>query len=168
MLAVYVYKANAAQQAVGVQQSEAQSDELPFPLPHPLPPDALTRHTLSKLSFRLVDLVDPEQVMNKTHVRDKTFYRCTIHGPAILIPLDTRFEGNNEFVNYPQSEHPQSMLYLYPQVPNRDRTWFSGTVVTRECVFRDCTFVDIGFMHYEPNLERLRNHIAGEGDIEKH
>jgi hypothetical protein len=91
-----------------------EDDSLPFPLPRPLPPDWLSRRTLSGLSFRLVDLIAPDQVLNQTNVRDKTFYKCTIHGPAILIPRDTRFEGNNKYVNEPRSEHPQSMLYVYP------------------------------------------------------
>jgi len=142
----------------------ADDDSLPFPLPRPLPPDALSRGTLSELSFRLVDLIAPDQVMNQTNVRDKTFYKCTIHGPAILVPRDTRFDGNNRFINEPRSEHPQSMLY--PMTPDRNRTWFSGTVAARDCVFRDCTFVDIGLLQYEPDMGRLRDHITGKGDVE--
>jgi hypothetical protein len=138
-------------------------ESLPFPLPRPLPPDWSSRRTLFNLSFRLVDLIAPDQVMNQTNVRDKTFYRCTIHGPAILIPRDTRFDGDNKFLNEPRTEHPQSMLYA--MTPDQNRTWFSGTVSARDCVFRDCTFVDIGLMHYEPNIRRLRDHIVGEGDV---
>lgn len=146
--------------------SSIGGDELPFPLPRPLPPDWPSIRTLSSLSFRLVDLIAPDQVLNQTNVRDKTFYKCTIHGPAILIPRDTRFDGDNKFINEPRAEHPQSMLY--PMIPDRNRIWFSGTVATRDCEFRDCTFVDIGLMQYEPDIGRLRDHILGDGDVEIH
>lgn len=145
-------------------EPEADDSSLPFPLPRPLPSDWSSRRTLSNLSFRLVDLIAPGQVLNQTNVRDKTFYKCTIHGPAILIPRDTRFDGDNKFFNEPKSEHPQSMLYA--MTPDLRRTWFSGTVASRDCVFRDCTFVDIGFMGYEPEISRLRGHVEGKGDVQ--
>src|SRR5918993_1203464 len=80
--------------------SAYRSDDpsLPFPLPHPLPPDWESQRTLYNLSFRLIDLITPEQLMGQTTIRDKTFYRCTIHGPAIVMPgKQTRFTGKSVF-----------------------------------------------------------------------
>ena len=103
--------------------------------------------------------------MNLTHVRDKTFYGCTVHGPVILTPQNTRFAGNNKFITgVPEREHTDSMLYPLDLV--RAQTWYSGTVGVRNCMFRDCTFVDVGFMQDGPHIQKLRHHIDGGGDIE--
>jgi hypothetical protein len=112
-----------------------------------------------------VDLITPEQAMGETSVRDKTFYKCTIHGPAILTPRETRFVGGNEFFRkVPRHEHPDSLLY--PLDPIRTRKWFIGTIGVRDCVFHDCTFVDVGFMQDEPAIVKLKHHMAGGGDVE--
>jgi hypothetical protein len=140
-------------------------DSLPFPLPRPLPPDWPSRRTLFNLSFRLVDLIASDQVMNQTNVRDKTFYRCTIHGPAIMTPRSTRFIGNNDFYSgVPRHEYPDSMLYTLD--PMRKQTWYSGTVGVEDCVFQECAFVDVGFLQDKPAILKLKHHITGKGDIE--
>ena len=145
-------------------QPEADNDSLPYPPPRPLPPDAKSRQHFPNLSFRLVELIPPEHAIGQTKVRAKTFYNCTLHGPAILSPTNTRFSGNNEFFNEPRSALPDSMLYeanVY-----RPRTYFVGIIGIEDCVFHDCTFVDIGFFHDSPVMQMLRDHIARKGDID--
>jgi hypothetical protein len=138
---------------------------LPFPLPRPLPPDWSSKQTLFDLSFRLVDLITPEQIMSQSKIRDKTFYKCTIHGPAILMPgRETRFTGKSEVFDEPRPSQRESMWYEHE--PLQASTWFTGVVGTERCVFRDCTFVDIGVMADPAQISKLKNHIAGGGDAD--
>lgn len=138
---------------------------LPFPLPRPLPPDWESKQTLFDESFRLVDLITPEQVMSQTKIRDKTFYKCVIHGPAMLMPSkETRFVGKSEFFDEPRPGVVESMWYQLEPVATP--TWRTGVVGTERCVFRDCTFVDVGIMADGAQILKLRNHLAGGGDAD--
>jgi hypothetical protein len=146
-----------------LRQRASIKAELPFPTPTPPPLDWRSRQTLFNHSFRLTDLISPEQTMKETAVKDKTFYKCTIHGPAILFPgRQTRFTGKSDFFDEPRSDGQEGMWYEVQP----GRTWFTGLVGTVECVFRDCTFVDVGFMAAPQELQKLRDHVAGEGDAE--
>jgi len=54
----------------------------------------------------------------------------------------------------------------YEHEPLQASTWFTGVVGTERCVFRDCTFVDIGVMADPAQISKLKNHIAGGGDAD--
>jgi hypothetical protein len=98
---------------------------LPYARPRPLTPGQSSAAHLSDLSFRAVDLITPEQAMGQTIIRDKTFYRCTIHGPVLANPRDSRFVGTTKFYSaVPQHERPDDMLYSLDSLrePNPTRT----------------------------------------------
>jgi len=84
-------------------EGTANDAGLPFPPPRPTPLGWESRPTLFNESFRLVNLITAERVMSQTKIGDKTFYKCIIHGPAILIPsTQTWFAGKSEFFDEPQ------------------------------------------------------------------
>jgi hypothetical protein len=151
------------------QEIEAQNDSLPYPRPRPLPQGAQSRQHFPSFSFRLVDLVTPEQAMSQTAIRDKNFYKCVIHGPAVLAPMEnTRFVGETEFFDEPRPGQPDSMFYELEAnrklEENQTRVWVTGVVGVQGCVFRDCTFVDIGVMAQASVIQQLKSHLDGNGE----
>jgi hypothetical protein len=143
--------------------SEDEDGSLPYPPPRRLPPDAASEAHLKNLSFRLTDLLTPEQSVLGYAIRDRAFDNCTIHGPVMLMftrESRSRLSGS-VFVEESSPEWPDSMLYELES--NRTRQWFGGVVVIERCVFRSCTFVDIGIMADGWAIQAFKDHIAGKG-----
>lgn len=163
LLVLMSYRGQGAAFPVSRAREEPDNGSSPYPRPRELPPGELSKPTLFNRSFRLVDLITPEQVMNQTHIRDKTFYRCTIHGPAILaVEKQTRFTGKSVFFDEPRPGERESMWHELE--PVQGSIWLTGVVGTKGCVFRDCTFVDIGIMANSAQISKLKDHIAGKGE----
>jgi hypothetical protein len=139
------------------------ANSLPFRSPRRLlPPDEASKPYLADYSFRFVDLIGPEHAMNQTTIRDRTFYKCTIHGPAVMMPMkNSQFRGVTKFFNEPQILHPESLFYT---IPGSRPLWFAGVAGTEGCVFHDCTFVDVGFAGHPEAIEEIRKHVNGGGD----
>ncbi len=106
-----------------------------YPPPQKLPRDAASRTSLNGISFRLAEF--------STHrdgtIRNITFENCTPHGPGILDPQGSTFI-HTDFITEPDYGYPESLFYLAV----RNREWYAGLIVVRNCVFRRCTFVEIG------------------------
>ncbi len=96
---------------------------------------------LSHRSFRIVDLVDNEDILE-----GRTFEDCTIYGPAILIPLNDNTFSHNTFEADPEA-------LLWPIAEDRDR--ILGAIGLRRCTFLRCIFRRIGLAGKQEFMEQM-------------
>lgn len=139
-------------------------DSLPYPPPRKLPPESASKSHLVGESFRLTELLTPEESASGHAIQDRIFVNCTIHGPVILMPdrnSRSRFIRST-FAEKDEPGYPDSMFYELGS--KRLPGWFSGVVGIERCVFRECTFVDIGIVADSKTLQEFKEHVTGKGD----
>ena len=117
--------------------------------PHPqeLPSDAASRKHISRMSFRILELLPRGEIV----IRGKTFEDCTIHGPSLLVLLGA---GILERCDYGGDEN--SMFWEIAEVP----VMAEGVIAVVDCVFRRCTFVGIGFAGTQEDIARWKQETA--------
>lgn len=74
----------------------------------------------------------------------------------------TQFVGETKFFDESHPGYPESLFYT---IPADGPGWFSGVVGTEGCVFRDCTFVEVGIAGHPPTIHQVRGHLAGGGGV---
>jgi hypothetical protein len=80
-------------------------------------------------------------------VEDRVFEDCVILGPAVIFP-----SGENTIIGGVIEGDPESLFWkIDPSRPAR-----TGAVVIRGCTFRNCRFVQVGFVGTADTLEQLR------------
>lgn len=78
---------------------------------------------------RLTELVDEDGILERF-----AFVRCTLKGPAVLVPLGhTAFMGN-------RFGDPEALLWEIPE----DRERVSGAIAAIDCTFEECEFTNVG------------------------
>jgi hypothetical protein len=91
-----------------------------------------------------------ELVGTDGELRDFTFLRCRITGPAIVVPIDSVIQNSN--LGAP-------LDHLLWRVP-RERAPFLGAVVATNCLFDGCTFLNVGFAGPPKFLAGLRGSVV--------
>ena len=75
----------------------------------------------------------------------------------------TRFE-NCKFVTEPNvTDNRDAMVYEIP--PERTGAGYVGIIASIQCVFRGCTFVDVGVMGPSEQIRKVKEVMDGEGSI---
>jgi hypothetical protein len=98
----------------------------------------------------LAELVDQEGELTNT-----VFQRCRITGPAIIVVGDSVIKNCN--LGAP-------LDHLLWRVP-RERAPYVGGIVTKDCLFEACTFVNVGFAGPPKFLADLRASIVPRSQL---
>lgn len=97
---------------------------------------------ISHRSFRIVDLVENDDL-----IKGRTFEDCTIYGPAVLAPLDRMTFEQNTF-----EADMEALLWEIPE----DRQRVLGAIGLSNCTFRRCNFRRIGIAGKRALMEQFR------------
>lgn len=103
------------------------------------------RH-LTHRSFRIVDLVEDDDI-----IEGRIFEDCTIYGPAVLAPLNDNTFSHNTFEADPAA-------FLWQVAEDRDRV--VGAIGLRRCIFRRCIFRRIGLAGKQKFMDQMLQAIV--------
>lgn len=96
-------------------------------------------------SIRLIDFVDSHSII----LEGKVFEECRIYGPAYLMDLGgSRFHDMSVTIGINLEE------VLLEIEPGRH---IRGAIGVKDCVFKKCTFVDVGFMGLKSFIDGIRS-----------
>ena len=88
------------------------------------------------------------------HIEGRTFRRCLMEGPAVVVPVDgCQFDTCNmgDAMGDPRN------LLLTPQGPQK----VTGAIAFRNCQFIECTFMRVGFTGAPAFLDNMRAMLSG-------
>lgn len=105
-------------------------------------PDKLTAEHIQGLTFRLADLL----VVGSSTIKGRMFEDCDIYGPAVIFMVK-----NNAilFCRFPEVPNAESLFITAPRL-----TWVAGIVGIEACIFRHCTFHNVGFIATPEDKEK--------------
>ncbi len=96
--------------------------------------------------LRLSDLVTHHSPV----IEGGRFVRCRLIGPAVLLPLGTNFYRCG------LGGPPDQVFWERTQ----DRRQPGGAIVTKACLFEDCTFVEVGYALTTDEIEVWKKSTA--------
>jgi len=102
-------------------------------------------------SFRLADLLD----RGENVVVGKTLIRCTLHGPAVIVPL-----GETRLIRPTWQAASQGEL-LWEIAPSRKN--IIGAIGLSDCRLEDCHLIQIGFASSPEGLANFRANTGWTG-----
>jgi hypothetical protein len=100
------------------------------------------------VEISLYDLARACMAEGKTSISDRTFRRCLITGPAVMLVLDN-VQFNN--TNFGQPGSDTRAIVLRPASPNQ----VVGAIPVTHCTFDGCEFLGLGFTGPDLFLDRL-------------
>lgn len=101
-------------------------------VPRSLPPDMVSSRHISNRNFRIMELVDTDNVIRKRTIED-----CTLFGPGVLVQTG---HGPNYFIEGTLVGEEDSFFWeLAP-----DQQAVQGAIGIENCTFRNCRFSEIG------------------------
>lgn len=124
---------------VAVSQTENPPSRIPSP--QELSPEMVTQSELRDLSFHIADLV-----REGNSIRNRTFERCTMHGPAMVAIFNSVLPGQTYI------GRPDELLWETDMHPKAK----IGVILIENCVLRDCTFVGIGVAGTSVEIQAMR------------
>jgi len=95
---------------------------------------------------RLAELVGSGTVLDGF-----TFVGCQVNGPAVILPRDCVFAGNNF-----GSPTPEALLWEIPL----ERTEVVGVIEVTNCTFERCEFARVGIAGLPPVIDEFRESLA--------
>jgi hypothetical protein len=104
--------------------------------------------------FRVADLQ-----LEAGRIRNKTFERCVINGPALLAPA-SNVTMANVVIGVPGPPTPELLESALWEALQGKR--LLGVVGVDNCVFSNCLFINIGFVGTKENLDVFRNYVGEE------
>ncbi|KQY31140.1 hypothetical protein ASD21_08810 [Caulobacter sp. Root1455] len=108
----------------------------------------LTATVFEGVEISLYDLARACMAEGKTSISDRTFRKCLITGPAVVLVLD-----NVEFKNTNFGSHGSDIraIVLRPASPNQ----VVGAIPVTHCTFDGCQFLGLGFTGSDLFLDQL-------------
>ena len=126
-----------------------------FPLT-PVPDDLADRDTYEEMIIPLYALFRQMAAKGERHIQNKTFIRCRIDGPAVVLPL-----GGLTFQNCDMGvkDGDVTPLILKPMSASN----VIGVIGMANCRFEDCKLFSIGFTAPHDALDDLAIALGGQG-----